>query len=356
MTKLTVAELVDAIAQLDLNRSYEYVSGRSRLKITNIRQPEGPIGFISWDSRDTESDGRSGSISSNQLATIALVCSNRPNYPLHVDRLFSAGGNSRSALETVLAHTPHFFMCYPERIDSYTGETLQNLKHIMWCPQEAHPLGQIVQKEYVEIITEVELGVDFGSIGVTADMLGSEFDTIEAKKTHTQMQIALIEIGRALNFRTWIARNDRSIPVKDARLGDLEGVIESLDEVPIFYKREIKEAAALIDCIWFTQDGDRIPAIIEVEHTTGVTSGMTRMLKLKEIFPSVVTTFTIVAPNKLRDKVVSEANQKAFRPLKAKYMPYSTVRELYGLIRRYSLSNVVDHTFINPFMENVVEG
>jgi hypothetical protein len=36
-------------------------------------------------------------------------------------------------------------------------------------------------------------------------------------------------------------------------------------------------------------------------------------------------------------------------------MPYSTVRELYGLIQRYNLSNVVDYTFIRPFMEDIVE-
>jgi hypothetical protein len=36
-------------------------------------------------------------------------------------------------------------------------------------------------------------------------------------------------------------------------------------------------------------------------------------------------------------------------------MPYSAVRELYGLIQRYALSNVVDDRFIYPFMEKVVE-
>jgi len=169
------------------------------------------------------------------------------------------------------------------------------------------------------------------------------------------MQIALIEIGNALGFRTWIARNDRSIPVGATTLGAMHGVIQSLDDMQIFYKREIKETAALIDCIWFTADGDRIPAIIEIEHSTGVTSGLTRMGKLRRAFPSIKTVFTVVAPNELRNKVITEANQDLFRNLDARYMPYSTVRELYGLIQRYALHGVVDHNFIYPFMEKVVD-
>lgn len=353
MNKITAVDIVQQISQLDTNKIYRYVSGRSKLQITAITKPEGPISFININADGSR--GRPGNITRQQLATIAMVCSSRPNYPIHVDRVFSAGGNTRSALEALLAHTPHFFVCYPERVDVYSGETVKNLKHIMWCPGDEHEWGTITQKEYNEIITVIELGLDFGQIRLSPNHLESEFDSIEAKTTHTQMQIALIEIGKALNFHTWIAKNDRSIQVRDTRLGALEGVISSLDDMRIFYKQEIKAAASLVDCIWFTADGDRIPAVIEIEHSTGVTSGLTRMLKLRETFPSITTTFTIVAPNALRNKVVAEANNRTFRRLNARYMPYSTVRELYGLIQRYSLSNVVDYNFINPFMEQVVE-
>jgi hypothetical protein len=86
-----------------------------------------------------------------------------------------------------------------------------------------------------------------------------------------------------------------------------------------------------------------------------VTSGLTRMLKFMSTIPSITAKFTITAPDDLRNKVVSEANNAAFRSLKARFMPYSTVRELYGLIKRYSLSNVVERNFIEPFMETIVE-
>ncbi len=355
MQKLSAADLIREIAKLDTSRVYDYASGRSKLRILDITKPEGPIKFISWDGHKTEADGRDGGVSTQQLVKAALAFSNRPNFPIHFDRLFSAGGNSRSAFETLLAYTPHFFICYPERVDTYTGETLSNLKHIMWCPEQTHRQGELGKTDYHETITELELGVDFGNIGITPAMLGDEFDSIETKRTHTQMQIALVEIGNALNFRTWIAREDQSIPIGETRLGNLEGVVRSLGDVDIFYNNAIKQAAASIDCIWFTADGNRVPAVIEVEHSTGVTSGLTRMLNFREAIPAISTTFTIVAPNDLRSKVTREANKGAFRKLNSKYMPYSTVRELYGLIQRYSLSNVVDYTFINPFMESVVE-
>jgi type II restriction enzyme len=302
------------------------------------------------------------SISTQQLARIALVCSNKPNYPLHVDRLFSAGGNTRSALETLLIHTPNFFICYPERMDNYTGEIRADQKHIMWCPEESHKLPEenanlagIMLRNYDEVITELELGVNFGEIGIPEHLLDNEFDTIEAKRTHTQMQIALVEIGRALNFKSWIARNDHYISYQNSTLGNFEGVIRSLQDAEVFYNNEIKEAASLVDCIWFTPDYRHIPAIIEVEHSTGVTSGFTRMRKLFDTMPSINTRYVIVAPNKMRNKVVSEANKDIYKALDANFMPYSTVRELFGLIQRYELKNVVNHSFVYPFMQRVLD-
>lgn len=224
----------------------------------------------------------------------------------------------------------------------------------MWCPDDQHKRGEINTKHYKQVISEVELDADFGHIEVTSGMLGEGFDSIEAKRIHTQMQVAIVRIGNALEFRTWIARNDRPIVIENTHLGELEGVISSLEDVPILYNEESKRVASLIDCIWFTGDYNHIPAVIEIEHSTGVSPGLMRMLKFRQTIPAVSMTCTVVAPNVIRNKVVSEANNDTFRTLKARYMAYSTVRELYGLIQRYRVSKV-DKSFINPFMEQVVE-
>lgn len=131
---LTVTQLVEQIETLG-ERPLAYASGNSTLRITRLVKPEGPVIFTA---EGRESVGR---VSIPMLAKIVSLSNTHPNYRLHIDRVFSAGGNSRSALETILLHLPHFFLCYPQRIDVYSGETISNLKHLMWCPDDEHDLG-----------------------------------------------------------------------------------------------------------------------------------------------------------------------------------------------------------------------
>lgn len=354
MNNLTANDLLSVIDALDKNVIYRYLGGQSLLRLIEVDQPDGPIRFNRWKRTSSETNAKAGLISLQMLTKIALAFSNKPNFPIHIDRVFSAGGNSRSALETLLAHTPYFYVCRPTRVDPFTGETINNLKHLIWRPDNPHEKGKVTQIDYEGVITELEIGSEMSDIHITPEMKGTEFDSLEAKRTHTQMQIALVMIGNALNFKTWIAANDRHIPVGGTTLGQLPGVIDSLNSIPLLYSQQLRDAASLIDCIWFTGDGNRIPALIEIEHSTRVTSGLTRMLKFRDLVPALNLTFTIVAANSLRGRVIAEANQAVFRNLNVRFMPYSTVRELYGLVNRYKLTNVVDHTFINPFMESVV--
>ena len=272
-----------------------------------------------------------------------------------MDRLFSAGGNTRSALETLLVYTPHFFVCYPKRVDINTGEILENQKHIMWCPDEAHPLEQVQRKTYnFDISDSLDLGVEFDKIDINPSEVGTEFDSIDAKRTHVQMQIALIEIGKALNFETWIAKNDQSILVGGTQMAAMPSVIQSLDTVSILHQPDMKNKAEYIDCIWFAENRTRIPAVIEIEHSTGVTSGLTRMSRFRDTLGDIVPTFAVVAPDRLRNKVVSEGNDIHFKALDIRFMPYSAVRELYSLVKRYALQDAVNYRFVRAFMERVV--
>lgn len=355
MPKLKTSDIVKAISRLTINKAYKYYTGNTFIKITEIIEPEGPISFLRWRSNETESQAKMGSISINQIATAAAVFSNKPNHPINFDRLFSASGNSRAAFESLLAHTPHFFICYPERTNIYTGETESKIKHILWSPDKKHKLDEIGTTEFQETISEVEFGVDFGNISVGVENLSDDFDTIEAKRIHTQMQVALIEIGSALGLKTWIAKNDHSIKVGNSILGELPGVIQSLNEIKIFFENDIKRSASLIDCIWFTPDYKYVPALFEVEHSTGVTSGLTRMLKFRETIPSLSTNYVIVAPIKTRNKVVAEANNKVFRKLNTKFLGYPNIRLLYGLVQKFSLNKVVDKNFIQVFWEEVTD-
>ncbi len=98
MTKLKTADLVNAIAQLDMSQTYNYYSGATKIKITEILKPEGAINFLRWSSRESPDKAKRGTVSTGQLGTVASVFSGKPNYPIHLARLFSAGGNSRSSI------------------------------------------------------------------------------------------------------------------------------------------------------------------------------------------------------------------------------------------------------------------
>jgi type II restriction enzyme len=58
-----------------------------------------------------------------------------------------------------------------------------------------------------------------------------------------------------------------------------------------------------------------MPAVFEVEHSTGVTSGLTRMKHFRDQIPPIDTRWVIVAPDENRNKVYAEANKEQFRDM-----------------------------------------
>jgi len=41
----------------------------------------------------------------------------KPDFPVNVDRVYAGSYNTRSVLETLMAHSPEFFWCTPGRIE-----------------------------------------------------------------------------------------------------------------------------------------------------------------------------------------------------------------------------------------------
>ena len=109
-------------------------------------------------------------------------------------------------------------------------------------------------------------------------------------------------------------------------------------------------SASLIDIMWL-RNGRFMPAVIEVEHTTGVTSGLSRMLNFKNRFIKIETRFVIAAPDEDKDMVFTECNKEQFMDLKAKFLPFSAVHELYSLKQRGRLKNCEDQFFDNFLLD-----
>ncbi len=223
-----------------------------------------------------------------------------------------------------------------------------------------HENGVTGLKETEIVISEIPIEAFYESLTVPDDLLSDKDDPLEeaididVKRRHAQIQIALILIGRQLGFRTWVAQNDKGIIYNNQRIGEMESVVTSLqDERLIASFDGAVRAARLIDCVWF-KNGKLMPAVMEVEHTTGITSGLSRMKGLQDALPPFPTRYVIVAPDEDREKVIREANRPQFKSLNARFFPYSAVEELYALCQRRKIHGVTEE-FLDCYIESVSE-
>ena len=359
MNRLTAYDLANAINLLPKDRSYHYVNPRTKgqIHIVRVDLPEGPIVIKRFNPSEGGSLGsaKDETISTKMLWRVANAL--RPGQPINVDRVLGGSYNTRSVLEALLAHTPQFYYAFPGRIEDVDGTTKikHGHKHIVWAPEAPHKSGVIEEMKTDMVISEVpNLEVFYDSLVLPEDNVNQNID-IDIQRRHAQIQVALIMIGLQLGFRTWIAQNDKGIVYKNKKIGELDGVVANLSvEKLVSAFPDAVKAALLIDCIWF-KNGKLMPAVLEVEHSTGVTSGLTRMKGFQDALPPFPTRYVIVAADEDRDKVVKEANRDQFKSLDIRFFPYSSVEELYGLCQRRKLRGVTEE-FLDTFMEPVVVG
>lgn len=357
MQKLTASNIVNYINQLNKKTSYNYLNPKNHglIEIVEVELPEGPIRIKRWDpSKGESSVGKKiEPISSELIWRIANAFS--PNQPINFDRVLGASYNTRSVLEALLAHTPLFHYCYPGRIETTGGNSTikKGHKHLMWTPENPHKVGLCKEIKTEIVISEVPtLEAFYDALVLPTDIKNPELD-IKIQRRHAQIQIALYFIGHQLEFRTWIAQNDKGILYQNKRLGEFDGIIATLkDEKLMSAFDDAIRAALLIDCIWF-KNGKLMPAVMEIEHSTGVKSGLTRMKNFKDRFPPFPTRYVIVAPDEDRDKVIKEANLPQFHDLNTRFFPYSAVEELYALCQKRKLKGVTEE-FLDCYMEPIL--
>lgn len=336
--RLTATNIVRAIKQLPKNIAYDYISDKSRGQIQIVE-----IRGVSL------SNAKSESISVQMIKRVANAF--RVHEPLSIDRVLGASYNTRSVLETLLAYTPQFYFCYPGRVDPASSKVKRGHKHLVWYPEDPHDNGILQERATDIVISEVSFGeAVYDALSIVSESgLGIEID-----RRHTQIQIALITIGIQLGFKTWIAQNDKGIIYNNRRIVELEGVIASLEDIKFLSNmEEAIRAALMIDCVWF-KNGRLMPAVLEVEHSTSVTSGLSRMKNFQDTLPPIQTRYVIVAHEDERNKVFKEANKPQFKSLNTRFFPYSAVEELYVLCKKRQLRGVTEE-FLDCFMEPVVE-
>lgn len=360
MVRYTAYNLVRAISQLSRNEHYNYVNPKTRglISIEDVILPSGPILIRRWnpDKGQSARSAKIESISSEMIWRVANAISE--GEPINLDRILGGSYNTRSVLESLIALTPEFYYCYPGRIKDIDGHsTLEHgHKHLIWLPNEPHNLGAHVEKNVKNMaISEIPMqSVTYDNLVIPETLISGKGLDIEVVRRHTQIQIALYLIGLQLGYRTWIAQNDKGILFKDKPLLEQPGIIPSLarEDNVISAFPGAEPSARFIDCIWF-QNHHFMPAVMEVEHTTGVTSGLTRMKGLQDNIPSLKTRYVIVAPDDDREKVIEEANRPQFVSLDTRYFSYSAVEELYYICTHRNLHGV-NQDFLDCYMEKVV--
>lgn len=354
---LTASNLVRFIKQLNDKLTYNYINPRTpgAIRIIRVNLPEGPIEIKRWNPNkgETESKSEVESISREMIWRIANAF--RPNLPLNFDRILAGSYNTRSVLEALLAHTPEFYNCYPGRIEIINGisKIKKGHKHLIWLPEQPHRKGMIETIDRDISISEIPSAeVTYEALIPSLDNENKNLD-IDLQRRHAQIQIALYHIGKQLNYKIWIAQNDKGIMYKEKRLGEYEGVVPELNDLNLLYaKYDAIKAANLIDCIWF-KNGTLMPAVIEIEHPTGVTRGLSRMKNFQDKFIRLEDIrWVVVAEDADRDKVIKEASKPQFHSLKTKFFPYSAVEELYWLCQKRKLKGITEQ-FLDCFMEPI---
>jgi len=357
---VTAYNLAAAIAHLPRNRYYDYINPRTRGKIAieEVVLPEGPIFIKRWNPAKGESYQTAAREPISRQMLWRLANALNEGVPIQVDRIFGGSYNTRSVLETLVALTPEFYYCRPGRIEDMDGHTTvkPGQKHLLWLPNEPHREGQLTEKTVtgMEVSEIPSRTIVYDSIQIPEAVLNANVDDISVVRRHTQIQIALYLIGLSLGYRTWIAQNDRGILYNNHPLLELEGVMSAPDDdCLISHTPGAATSAAFIDCIWF-QNHRFMPAVMEVEHTTGITSGLTRMKNFQDTIPAFNTRYVIVAPDDDRQEAIDKINMPQFASMDARYFSYSSVEELYYFCSHRNLRGVND-SFLDSYMEKVCQ-
>ena len=165
-----------------------------------------------------------------------------------------------------------------------------------------------------------ELSKTLGSSDATTE---EPHEKVVFKHSHTSVEWALVFLGKNSGYETWIARTDRNKTYLGKSIGT-----DSLQDLPdLGVGSNVKTIVENIDVLWLRRN--KVVAAFEVEHTTDIHSGLTRMNDLVLAAPNLSISLYIVAPDERKSKFERELNRPSFEQLQAsvQFIPYSKISE-----------------------------
>jgi len=143
---------------------------------------------------------------------------------------------------------------------------------------------------------------------------------------HSEAEFILLKLGQILGYDTYSP--DKNKEAYSQKLKDLI----SLDAIPQFTTPNLLDTIKNIDIIWFE---DEFPVCcFEVEHTTGVTSGLLRLYQTSQLN----TKLFIIAPADVLKKFETEMDKIPFSKMKNRYIfrSYEDLANFYRLAEDYA--------------------
>ena len=348
----TANDICRAINALDKSRYYGYLDPKNHgeIKIESVKLPEGPI-VIKRRKSAEHCFGKDVSLSAQMIWRTANALNS--GIPVNLDRVLGGSYNTRSVLEALLANTPEIYTCLPGRIESVNGreKIVRGHKHII-LSETPHNAGTVESLDLGDdcVISEIPAAGMMYDV-VPAIRKAKDPLEIEIRRRHSQIQGALAEIAKAMGMRAWLAVEDHGIRYNGRVITEYPFIVRDLrNERSINNYPDAMDVAKHIDCMYFNGG---LPFAFEVEHTTGVTSGLTRMLSFKNHGPNYSTRYVIVAPDEDRNLVIAKSQPEQFEEINPMYFPYSQVEDLYSFISRHGgmLKGVKKEDFLLNFME-----
>lgn len=154
-------------------------------------------------------------------------------------------------------------------------------------------------------------------------------------RTHTEVQVWLRDLGRALGYEVWIASNDRGRVHNGSPLAT--GCVDCLP--PSIEGKPGADSIRLIDVLWLDEGRTRVMAAFEVEHTTSIYSGIVRMLDLALSSDlHAADGLFLVAPDAREAEVRTQLRRPAFSrvtDLQVRFLPYGELERHRDSISRF---------------------
>lgn len=146
---------------------------------------------------------------------------------------------------------------------------------------------------------------------------------------HGAAQGMLLTLGRMYGYETFAPATDRtSRTFQGKSLGDFSTVTDCAG----FCGKNSLQRVRQIDAIWLAEDNDGVYPVyaFEVEHTTGVKSGMDRLVELPERY--AVGLFVVAPGEDERKTFDGLVNQNRFRKFRSRlsFRDYQQLDSLYN--------------------------